>query len=192
MTLADPPAKAKILRGHEHFITSLDFSPDGRWLASVDADNTALVWDMSAKEPTAEPHTLGGKKYATSCLAWSADGRSLITGSPDSSVCVWQNGWQFLVQIGKARVGRSFTNAERARYLLEAAHANPQRTSTDGVASARQEWFSLRSLVPAPASWHDAQARACEASAHEFGARFHRLQASHLRQPPGETQESNE
>jgi DNA-binding beta-propeller fold protein YncE len=35
-----------VLRGHEHFVAGLAFSPDNRWLVSRSGDQTVRVWDL--------------------------------------------------------------------------------------------------------------------------------------------------
>jgi len=42
----------KIFKGHTGMITTLDFSPDGKWLASGSYDQTVRLWDIS---PIADP-----------------------------------------------------------------------------------------------------------------------------------------
>ena len=42
----------KLLEGHTRTITTLDFSPDGKWLASGSYDGTVRLWDIS---PIADP-----------------------------------------------------------------------------------------------------------------------------------------
>ena len=42
----------KVLEGHTGMITTLDFSPDGRWLSSGSYDQTVRLWDIS---PIADP-----------------------------------------------------------------------------------------------------------------------------------------
>ena len=73
--------------GHEDWITTLAFSPDGSSLATGSSDNTVRLWNVS--EPGAEPVVLRGHEDDISTLAFSPDGRSLATGSHDATVRLW-------------------------------------------------------------------------------------------------------
>ena len=67
-------------------IFRLAFSPDGHWLVTVGAGNTATIYRF----PTGEKvRTLDGHKNHIWGLAFSADGRLLVTGSRDGSVKLW-------------------------------------------------------------------------------------------------------
>lgn len=52
----------RILRGHRGWVMSIAFRPDGKQLASISADGTAKLWDLS--QPTQEYATITGKVAA--------------------------------------------------------------------------------------------------------------------------------
>jgi Tol biopolymer transport system component len=64
------------LRGHNAFVTSVTWSPDGRLLATASRDQTAKVWDIAAGK---ELLTLTGATVYL--VVWSPDGRRLATSS---------------------------------------------------------------------------------------------------------------
>jgi WD40 repeat protein len=56
----------------------IEFSPDGRWLASVDEKGALKLWDLAHEH--LEPRTLGLHEIVRSNLAFSPDGRWLASG----------------------------------------------------------------------------------------------------------------
>ena len=57
-TILSVPHFSHILRGHEDWVFSVAFSPDGQTLASGSADNTIRLWDL--RQPAAAPTVLRG------------------------------------------------------------------------------------------------------------------------------------
>jgi hypothetical protein len=66
-------------------IYGVDFSPDGRRLATSSNDGLARIWDADSGE---ELHTLS-HDYPVYAVAFTADGRLLATGSDDCTVRFW-------------------------------------------------------------------------------------------------------
>ena len=74
------------LRGHSDLVRALQFSHDGKLLASGSADHTAVLWDVATGGEIA---TLTGHADAVLGLAFSPDDGTLYTGGLDRHVLVW-------------------------------------------------------------------------------------------------------
>ncbi len=90
---------------YEGPITSLAFSPNGKWLVSGSEDNeggvkdkTLLMWDTSAW--TQQPPTVfQGMNEDVSVLAFAPDGQTLVTGYDNGDVAVWNFNRQEINQM---------------------------------------------------------------------------------------------
>jgi WD40 repeat protein len=73
------------------WITSLAFSPDGRWLAGTGKDRTVRIWQVAPGEHQWKVVLLWTDKSGGSVLSarWSPDGRALVTGDRKGRVAVW-------------------------------------------------------------------------------------------------------
>jgi WD40 repeat protein len=77
------------LRGHTGLVFSVDFSPDGRLLASASFDGTVKIWDVAARK---EIQKLPPYKHWATCVAFSPDRKMLATcGGHDTEgwVQIW-------------------------------------------------------------------------------------------------------
>ncbi|EDR06780.1 uncharacterized protein LACBIDRAFT_299652 [Laccaria bicolor S238N-H82] len=75
------------LVGHDDYVTSVAFSPDGRHIVSGSCDKTVRVWDAQTGQSVMDP-LKGHDNYVTS-VAFSPDGRHIVSGSCDKTVRVW-------------------------------------------------------------------------------------------------------
>lgn len=77
------------LLGHERGIARLDFSNDGRQLASCDSSATVIVWDVASGQAL---HVIEANADTLLCgVAFSPNGRYLVaTGEPDGVANIWE------------------------------------------------------------------------------------------------------
>jgi len=74
------------LTGHEDFVFTATFSPDGQRIVSGSNDKTVRIWDASTGE---ELMILGGHKSEVTSVIYSPDGKRIASGSKDKTVRLW-------------------------------------------------------------------------------------------------------
>jgi len=80
------------LLGQEDTLRDFDFSPDGRWAASVGDDATLILWDLRPGIPDAARAVSKFREHFGTIysVTYSADGKTLLTGGADGLIHVWQ------------------------------------------------------------------------------------------------------
>jgi WD40 repeat protein len=81
------PLPFAVLVGHHDVISSASFSPDGRFVVTASADNSARVWDFVNKSVVKK---LRGHGLALNSAAFSPDNQCVITASDDATVRIWR------------------------------------------------------------------------------------------------------
>src|SRR4029453_8867345 len=74
------------LRGHDHGVRGLAFSPDDRTLVSGSMDSTVRLWDVARRK---EKMTLEGNEADALSGAVSPDGKMVVAGNQDDTLKVW-------------------------------------------------------------------------------------------------------
>ena len=89
LTAIPPGLEAQLLSmisGHDKTVTTVAYSPDGRWVASGSWDQSVRIWDAATFEPAA---ALAGHEGAITSIVYSPDGSRVFSGSRDHSIRVW-------------------------------------------------------------------------------------------------------
>ncbi|MFP3042600.1 caspase family protein [Treponema primitia] len=83
--------KLRELSGHTEGVSSAAYSPDGKRIASANAefigrDHSIKIWDL---EGGREILSLTGHTGGVNAIAWSPDGKRIVSGSADRTIRVW-------------------------------------------------------------------------------------------------------
>ncbi|MGK7877393.1 MAG: toll/interleukin-1 receptor domain-containing protein, partial [Xenococcaceae cyanobacterium] len=74
------------LEGHDSWVISVSFSPDGKTLATGSDDKTIKLWNV---ETGREIRTLFGHDDSVRSVSFSPDGKTLASGSYDKTIKLW-------------------------------------------------------------------------------------------------------
>lgn len=127
---------------HTDAVLSLDFSPDGRWLASGASDKMAKVTEVASGK---QVHALEGHTHHVLGVAFRGDARILATAGGDGVVLIWEmNRGERKKKIeGWSKEVTSVQYIGNSQELLTAAGDNQIRIVTD-------EGVQVRSIAKLP------------------------------------------
>jgi WD40 repeat protein len=76
----------QVLQGHDSYISTVTYSPDGTLVASGSGDGTVRLWKVNTGE---QLHRLLGHADALGTVAFSPDGRLLASGGKEPIPRLW-------------------------------------------------------------------------------------------------------
>jgi WD40 repeat protein len=106
------------LRGHENYVWSVAFSPDGHTLVSGSSDNSIFLWDVADQREIGVVRGRAGAVFggAVTSVAFSPDGRTLATASALGRPRLWPFGQGLLDGACAHLDGLPFSDNDRRRF----------------------------------------------------------------------------
>jgi WD40 repeat protein len=77
-------------KGHIAPVTTVAWSPEGRWVTSWSIEGTLRIWDAKTGAPVATATTAQGNTDSVESVAWSPDGQWVVLGSTNGTALVWE------------------------------------------------------------------------------------------------------
>eukprot|EP00250_Pteridium_aquilinum_P010080 c19140_g1_i1 orf=398-2182(-) len=84
-----PSQTLQVLEVHENEVWFLQFSHDGKYLASASKDCTAIIWEVVGDSLVKLKYTLTGHRKPVSFIAWSPDDRMILTCGNEEVIKLW-------------------------------------------------------------------------------------------------------
>ncbi|CAL1389658.1 unnamed protein product [Linum trigynum] len=84
-----PSRTLQILEAHSDEVWFLNFSHNGKYLASSSNDQSAIIWEVGTNGEVSLKHKLSGHHKPVSSVSWSSDDGKLLTCGVEESVRCW-------------------------------------------------------------------------------------------------------
>jgi WD40 repeat protein len=78
------------LKGHDGYVMSVGFSPDGKHVVSGSYDTMIRIWDIETGQAIGAPFE--GHNGCVRSVAFSPDGKCVVSGSDDKTIRIWESG----------------------------------------------------------------------------------------------------
>ncbi|KAK6541458.1 hypothetical protein TWF694_007268 [Orbilia ellipsospora] len=120
----------EVLEGHSHGIESLDFSPDGNYLASGSMDRTVRLWAVGSKLSQKRTHTYPKHQAHVNFIKVSGDERWLASDSTLDGMKIWD------ISSVVPQLLRTSSLSVRSSFISKAADGKLLGISSDNAYAA--------------------------------------------------------
>ncbi|OIW04200.1 hypothetical protein TanjilG_00760 [Lupinus angustifolius] len=101
-----PSRTLQILEAHDDEVWFVQFSHNGKYLASASKDRSAIIWEVDVNGGLSAKHQLSGHQRPVSSVSWSPDDKELLTCGVEEAIRRWDVSTGKCLQIyGKTGVG---------------------------------------------------------------------------------------
>ncbi|KAF2302237.1 hypothetical protein GH714_033833 [Hevea brasiliensis] len=84
-----PSRTLQILEAHSDEVWFLQFSHNGKYLASSSSDQSAIIWEVDTNGGVSLKHRLSGHQKPVSSVSWSPDDCQLLTCGMEEAIRCW-------------------------------------------------------------------------------------------------------
>ncbi|XP_042478239.1 WD repeat-containing protein 26 homolog isoform X2 [Macadamia integrifolia] len=84
-----PSRTLQVLQAHRDEVWYLQFSHNGKYLASSSNDRSAIIWEVNEDGGVSLKHTLTGHQKPVLTVSWSPDDRQLLTCGIEEAIRRW-------------------------------------------------------------------------------------------------------
>lgn len=135
------------MRAHDDITMAVEFSPDGKLLASGSSDRQVFLWDVATRQVVQTLHGMGDNIYD---VTFSPDGSLVAACSRDETVRIWNIAENKLLHLLEGHMGMVFEVefSPDGKYLLSASA--DQAIKLWDVASGKQLYPYLESESSVP------------------------------------------
>ena len=126
-----------------------DYSPDGEWIATGEADGTVRLWDAATGE---ERLILAGHSAGVVDVTVGPEGKRLASVSLDGTMRVWAVDLEDLLALAHASIDRELTDAECRAYI---GFECPPAAAPERLTPATGAWDEPYGIDAA--AWADAE-----------------------------------
>ncbi|KAK7385920.1 hypothetical protein VNO78_31891 [Psophocarpus tetragonolobus] len=84
-----PSSTLQILEAHDDEVWFVQFSHNGKYLASASNDRTAIIWEVGKNGELSVKHRLSGHQKPVSSVSWSPNDQELLTCGVEEAIRRW-------------------------------------------------------------------------------------------------------